>query len=53
MPNDIGVILIYKLLPTFLCIMRHKFDKYSQIFNAKKSAIAYIKNHNKINLSEK
>lgn len=47
------VILKHKHLPKFLRIMKYKFDKYSLIFNAKKSAITQIKNHNKINLPEK
>jgi len=33
------VILKHKHLPKFLRIMKYKFDKYSLIFNAKKSAI--------------
>lgn len=44
------VIMKHKYLPKFLRIMKFYFDKYSLIFNAKKSAITCIKNHNKIKL---
>ena len=39
------VILDHKNIPKFLKQLKKQFDKFSLIFNAKKSAITNIRNH--------
>ena len=40
------IVIEHSIIPDFLYVLIQNFKKFSLIFNAKKSAIVNIKNHN-------
>ena len=46
------VIIDHRHIPKFLKVLKSKFDSFSLIFNAKKSAISNIRNHAELHSDE-
>ena len=46
------VIIDHRHIPKFLKVLKSKFDSFSLIFNAKKSAISNIRNHAELHSEE-